>query len=281
MIEAPRRQPFVHTPVTIPTNMRLIWLEPGERDEPIALTMFESLLQEPASSPHQSEAEDKATLRYVEYFALAYTWGDATRRLPITVNGRAFEITYNLHEFLMQFRERDEPDAWRGPFWIDALCINQEDNEEKSVQVNIMGDIYMHTVCCIAWLSEEEEESHLAFRLIRAVEYMSRHVWSTIHWESPIKYHMDDEVTPSAGLTEPTRYKIPAGRARIWGYSDPASPFADEAWIALFKLLSRPWFERIWTLQEFVILVNVEVTCGSQSVPARMLSLFCEMSGIL
>lgn len=36
--------------------------------------------------------------------------------------------------------------------WIDALCINQDDNRERGHQVEMMGDIYRKASCVLSWL---------------------------------------------------------------------------------------------------------------------------------
>ena len=75
-----------------------------------------------------------------EYEALSYMWGDSTDRLPITVDGKSFEVTRHLYRFLDQMRHPTERRGW---FCIDALCINHRGDKEKSGQVEGMGDIYM------------------------------------------------------------------------------------------------------------------------------------------
>jgi len=63
----------------------------------------------------------------VSYEALSYTWGSASNARQILVNGRRFEITKNLW-FALQFLQRDSSSR---TLWIDSICINQTDNDEK------------------------------------------------------------------------------------------------------------------------------------------------------
>ncbi|KAK7187683.1 heterokaryon incompatibility protein [Paraphaeosphaeria sporulosa] len=50
--------------------------------------------------------------------------------------------------------------------WIDAICINQTDDEEKSKQVAMMGDVFSLASCVTAWLEPEEDRSNAAIRLL-------------------------------------------------------------------------------------------------------------------
>lgn len=65
--------------------------------------------------------------------------------------------------------KNEDKSAASGFFWVDAICINQEDLEERSAQVQIMPDIYSNASCVIVWLGDD---SQMIFRLLR-------NVWST------------------------------------------------------------------------------------------------------
>ena len=54
--------------------------------------------------------------------------------------------------------------------WADAVCINQEDKEEKCKQVKIMDHIYSHASQVLIWLGLEADDSHEAFEWIRNAE---------------------------------------------------------------------------------------------------------------
>ena len=62
----------------------------------------------------------------------------------------------------------------QGPYWVDALCINQNVNEEKNIQVMMMGDIYSNCSMCIAWIGKEDDSTKAAFELLKAVEWKAR-----------------------------------------------------------------------------------------------------------
>lgn len=73
-----------------------------------------------------------------DYLGLSYTWGEPKPTAPIHINGAVVDIRQNLFEFLLEM-QRQREDRW---FWIDALCINQGDLDEKTAQVRMMGDVY-------------------------------------------------------------------------------------------------------------------------------------------
>ena len=74
-----------------------------------------------------------------------YTLGAAADTTPVIFDRRSSEITRNPHSFLRQ-SWTNEPDKRSGHFWIDSIYIIKADNEEKSVQVNMMDRIYAHNL---------------------------------------------------------------------------------------------------------------------------------------
>lgn len=74
----------------------------------------------------------------LEFTALSYTWGDAKDTLPITIDGCPFQATKNLIAALRRLQEDDK----KVTLWIDAICIEQSNNPEKSWQIQLMKDIY-------------------------------------------------------------------------------------------------------------------------------------------
>lgn len=70
--------------------------------------------------------------------ALSYTWGDLPATHPLKIESKMFTIGKNLYDSLQRLRL---PDKERR-VWVDAICINQADNAERSNQVNLMGQIY-------------------------------------------------------------------------------------------------------------------------------------------
>ena len=89
-----------------------------------------------------------------EHVAISYLWGDPTPTYEITMNGRKMLIGKNCRYALWQRRQYQRPGTWT---WIDALCINQGDLDEKSQQVEIMGDIYHHAERVVVSLEDGDD----------------------------------------------------------------------------------------------------------------------------
>lgn len=83
-----------------------------------------------------------------KYRALSYMWGDESGRIPISLNGKRFSVAENLFRALCFLRREN----FAGPFWIDAICINQDDIEEKNRQIRIMPHIYFRASEVLVWL---------------------------------------------------------------------------------------------------------------------------------
>ncbi|KAI7479403.1 hypothetical protein KC357_g4206 [Hortaea werneckii] len=83
-----------------------------------------------------------------EYKAISYVWGDPSDTTDMFLNGGKVKITKSLGAALRRFRDSSDLVA----LWADAVCINQEDFQERSNQVRIMGEIYAAAVQVNVWL---------------------------------------------------------------------------------------------------------------------------------
>ncbi|KAI1454690.1 heterokaryon incompatibility protein-domain-containing protein [Annulohypoxylon moriforme] len=163
-----------------------------------------------------------------EYEALSYVWGDPDRRRPITVDGRQFQATVNLESALRNLRYLDKPRV----LWIDAVCINQNDIEERSSQVQQMGLIYSQAKRVVVWLGPESESSKTAFNTLRVLDI-----------PDPNRAVRCDEKHYKNVLTKSLKATLP--------------------------LVQRPWFKRVWCVQEFILGEDVIFRCGQDSLPWR------------
>ncbi|KAF2865420.1 heterokaryon incompatibility protein-domain-containing protein, partial [Massariosphaeria phaeospora] len=84
----------------------------------------------------------------LEFHALSYVWGAPKEKKKIYVDSRAFEATANLFSFL----DMAERGIHRMYWWIDAICINQADTDEKNTQVPRMDAIYSSASHVWVWL---------------------------------------------------------------------------------------------------------------------------------
>ena len=117
--------------------------------------------------------------REPQYTSLSYSWGrnsdgDASLSRTVLIDGYEFPIAENLHDFLLLVTGGSST-AETPPLWIDALCIDQEDVQERSKQVAIMASIYQNASDLIIWLGHgtndsEDREAMDALELIPRVQ---------------------------------------------------------------------------------------------------------------
>lgn len=99
------------------------------------------------------------------YEALSYAWGDKENPRSVIVNGQTFYVTDNLYAALLRLRDH----SLARIIWADAICIDQENQEEKQGQIQLMAAIYAKASRVIVWLGETEDGSVRALEAIRRV----------------------------------------------------------------------------------------------------------------
>ncbi|KAJ3525108.1 hypothetical protein NM208_g11783 [Fusarium decemcellulare] len=87
-----------------------------------------------------------------DYDALSYTWGDPSRTHSIIVNNKLLGIAQNLYTALIQLRSATEPRI----LWIDAICIDQDNIQERSHQVQMMRRVFSAASSVIVWLGDPQ-----------------------------------------------------------------------------------------------------------------------------
>jgi hypothetical protein len=97
------------------------------------------------------------------YNALSYVWGNADVTKTILVDGEPLIVRENLWQFLDQMRKV----RYKKKIWIDAICINQQNNGEKSHQVAMMGEIYSKATRVEIWLGPPKDGT------VRAMQTLS------------------------------------------------------------------------------------------------------------
>lgn len=193
---------------------------------------------------HFSRREDGQFVGKLETFLLAsaphfytasYVWGD-TRDSGISIhlkNG-PLPVLPSLVPFLqMVTKHHDfkEKDWW----WIDSLCINLTDGNEREQQVRVMADIYKRARRAVIWLGEEKEPNSDCTGAIRFLYTLA---------SLQVAFSGDDHAMRKS-LEDP----------------DFVSNCA-----AVSNLLYRSWWTRVWTLQEFVLPKEAKLYCGSRSI---------------
>ena len=198
------------------------------------------------------------------FTALSYAWGYPNDRVEIDCNGEKVTVTKNLHYFLS--RSKIDPSMLQHRYWIDALCIDQRQEpdslRERSAQVQMMGHIYSITSRIIVELGESDKATDVLFDVSfeKVTEFLDKHgasdEVSVKALASSIKNgHVDDTEVMFLRIDELTH-----------------SSFVD--------LLLRPWFARLWTVQETVLGGRVNVLCGRKIVTFRTLTFIGLIMGL-
>ena len=98
----------------------------------------------------------------LHYTALSYTWSGSVGEHFISIGDAPLHITENLSMALRRIRGPTRPKN----MWVDAICINQDDHEEKAVQVNLMGHIFASATRTTVWLGDKSADSDVAMDFI-------------------------------------------------------------------------------------------------------------------
>ncbi|KAL6711762.1 hypothetical protein ACN47E_002805 [Coniothyrium glycines] len=96
-----------------------------------------------------------------DFEAISYCWESDIRNKVAVVNGRTISLPSNLESLLQRLQHL--PDAKSGmAFWVDGLCINQDNVLEKNHQVKLMKRIYTEALSVVVWLGEQDDTSNQA-----------------------------------------------------------------------------------------------------------------------
>jgi hypothetical protein len=167
--------------------------------------------------------------------AISYTWGDPVYSNIIDIGGKSLPVLDSLYPFLRYVLDQDTQGS-RTWLWIDSLCINQKDDNEKSTQVPLMGKIFSIAQKTYVWLGEEANGSTQAIKFLKWLE--------DAFWNEECQ--------------SPTKQWLAKVAPRDGAYG--------KDWEAVEKLFSRPWWTRVWTVQEFIIPDKLVLYCGDCSI---------------
>lgn len=179
------------------------------------------------------------------YEALSYTWRSSDPEEDAIVENRSEEhptisslrLGGNLACAMRHLRYTHEART----LWIDAICIDQSNLEEREKQVARMSSIYKNASRVVVWLGTGSEESDLA---MCKLAHLGRQVTLT----------KDNWLICPPDAEEP-----------YWCESACEVPYSEEVWTAIENLLERSWFSRIWIIQEIQLArCGAVVQCGRQ-----------------
>ncbi|KAE8381821.1 heterokaryon incompatibility protein-domain-containing protein [Aspergillus bertholletiae] len=178
-----------------------------------------------------------AQIGHDSYEAISYVWGGPAKMKKINCQGYPLNVTASLYQALRQVRRTSEPRR----IWADAICINQSDLQEKSLQVNMMGAIYSQAEQVIVSFGDDGmngEAARVAFQVIEdynrlAAKYLSEERIRTGEWWQP-----------------------------DGGYGT----ITFERLQHVVPIFEKPWFQRVWVIQEIGLAKNALLAYGTSVI---------------
>ncbi|KAI7165311.1 hypothetical protein KC349_g47 [Hortaea werneckii] len=229
-------------------QFRILNLHPGRQSDPLHGTLkVVSFAKKPV------------------YTALSYVWGKDEYSEGLILDGVRKPTKPSLQAALCGLRSPDTVIA----VWADGICINQADKAEKGQQVALMGEIYSNAREVLVWLGEAGPGDDLAFMTIVHLVDMCPH--PPVTWDRILQFRQQAEYFREA-------LEKDFHAANSWR---PASKHADQegflptiqdALMALAAVFTRPWFYRLWVLQEAALARKCQVVCGEYAVKLTSLA---------
>lgn len=172
-----------------------------------------------------------------EFEALSYVWGTGVCDQTIQCEGTDLAVTSNVLGALQELR-------WAATIrfvWIDAICINQDDVQERSYQVTLMRNIYSTAAGVIVWLGPAQPSTLQAWETMRSIEEYERGLLNERAEKPSLKKPLlDQNVRPE-----------------------------------IARLLDSSWFTRSWVVQEATFARKLTLRCGSHEADWETIRMTC------
>jgi len=177
------------------------------------------------------------------YHALSYAAGELSKTEPVKLNGITFNVFQRLESAMKQLRTRTDT-----LFWIDQICINQNDRQEKGHQVLMMREIYSTAAKTVIWLGDQSTPTAIVeFREQAAI----------------LRTFLDCQ--DLAELDETADYKLVKLFIGAATRSLAASPEKLTSTIqAMSDIFEQAWWKRCWKIQEVVLSRNTQIVWGQE-----------------
>ncbi|KAI0454258.1 heterokaryon incompatibility protein-domain-containing protein [Xylaria acuta] len=222
--------PYQYESLSSPSRFRLLELLPGDEDDPVSYRLHAADWKCPPA-----------------YEAVSYAWGDANHTHPSVCDGFRHMISLNLRDGLIAMRTKDRSRL----LWVDAVCIDQTNTKERGQQVSHMRLIYEGASRVLVWLGPDV--NFQGKKAITAIKGIARECLRKGSGKMGI-----DEL--SLNSVDELWDVLPTERL------DGIRSVSPEAWRAMAWLFSRPWFSRLWVIQEVNSNQDVQVQCGGSQV---------------
>ncbi|KAF2128950.1 hypothetical protein P153DRAFT_397162 [Dothidotthia symphoricarpi CBS 119687] len=238
------------------------------------------ILPVPSSVPHPDDEPIKCNLRVIDlddrpdFTALSYVWGaPVPKPHSIICDETTVNITSNCHSALRHLRKK----FGKVTIWVDAVAINQHDEDEKLHQIPLMGDIYSNAASVYVWLGDGTSGTDRAMWFMATSSFDKYHTiaasgkrrsrpfaaaWSlwSARW-SRTRHPFPFTQAPHDGLTAKMLRSVMRGSFPEIDNTGKYTTLQD-----VHDLLSKEWICRLWTYQEILLASNPIVVCGDKHV---------------
>lgn len=217
---------YHYEPLSESSSIRLLELHPGNEDDILSFDLQEVV-----------DIDDAPP-----YGALSYEWKDKRVTVPVQCCSMRLRVTLNLKAALKRIRLKNSSRF----LWIDAICINQDDNQERNQQVTMMARIYHSARSVLMWIGEATSDTAIAFNTIPTL----LDIWSIL--------------TSTAGSDSFSELEYVSSLNQVDNLKTPLLKIMDnqQAMGGLNELFHRPYFTRAWILQEVILAKKATVVCG-------------------
>ncbi|KAK7179105.1 HET-domain-containing protein [Paraphaeosphaeria sporulosa] len=249
-----QRKP-TYSRLTKKCEFRLLILHPGEDEQDIQCELAHSLLH-----------------KRPQFDALSYEWGAQPGSTEISCNAQLTFVTNNLHAALQSLRLPDKQRV----LWVDALCINQADKEEKSHQIAMMQQIYSSATRVLIWLGKETQLVRAAFEIMKPLALL---------WLDRATKGVDEMNYLAARIFQRPKNKSILGtitdcfhfsydlklydlQRKIECSDDEIFKFCDaDIWQTIDNIFQNTYFQRCWIVQEVAVADVPYVVYGNLHMP--------------
>uniref|UniRef100_A0A0B7KB35 Heterokaryon incompatibility domain-containing protein n=1 Tax=Bionectria ochroleuca TaxID=29856 RepID=A0A0B7KB35_BIOOC len=194
------------------------------------------------------------------YAALSYTWGILDRKRTIMVNGMPFLATENLESALYHLTPHDYPLV----LWVDVICIDQNNEGERPQQLQKMRQIYSRATSVTAWLGPPRDNSDIALGWIQYYGSLADSLGIGTRPDLMLLSLLQSLRLSPGKLPENNRLKTFLKEISKEVTSDSGQ--AESIRVSLAKLFDRPYWSRVWAVQEMAHAKSVRFACGDKSV---------------
>ncbi|KAH9906788.1 heterokaryon incompatibility protein-domain-containing protein [Xylariomycetidae sp. FL2044] len=236
------------------SQMRLLQLRPGPLQDPVSCRLV---------------TVDSRTLRRKDldvitpdetYDALSYVWQSDEEDTVIFVNDVQFRVSANLNHALRCLRMPDNSRV----LWVDAICINQDDVAEKTDQVCMMDRIFRNAETVLIYLGPEADESSIV------MDYLTVDDRELLNDDGEL-FTAPGERT-SIAERRPFRSQFEHEDTFLATYFAARGFDEDRVAEAAYAFFCRPWWTRMWVIQEAKLASRDPVWfCGQHSTTTQRL----------